>query len=256
MCGIPAVLFSQANLKFIAHLYNNNLHTEQQVYLNKLTEKTSSDSLHYLWAKFYLSENNIAACVNHFTASAALFKKDTAALNLICSQLLRHPQSGKTIFDHFSDTFFSSHYAALSKRVFEAANVPLNTTFTINDPGLQSEFNTYLRFSRKRPFVGGLLSAVIPGLGKLYAGRRQSFVNVFFAHTLYGITIYESIKKAGIKNPYTILNLSYCGVFYLSNIYGSFLAVKKVKEEKRKQFLMNASRYLDHNSNSRLYPDL
>lgn len=176
-------------------------------------------------------------------------------MNVAAIFALRNPTVASEIFNkNYLDQTLPQNFLN-AQSAFYAANQPRTSSLLLVDDRLQKEFETYKRFDKKKPFVGGLLSTFVPGLGKGYAGRNQSFVNVFFVHLLYGATIYESVRKIGLKNPYTLLNLSYCGIFYLSNVYGSYLEVKKVKKEKKKQFILNAARYLEINNNSRLYPE-
>ena len=252
--AVPLCFSAQVNLQFVAHLNRNQLHQEHYQYLIEQAPKISADSANYLWAKYFLAQQNPKKFQEHFLSSVLLFRSDTAAMNIASAFLLRHGNTASQIFETLPDSVFSSFYSRRAQNVIRAVNSPTEVALDIKDEKLQAEFSSFRRFYKKRPFVGGLLSAVVPGLGKCYAGRPVSFLNVFFAHVLYGVTIYENIKRVGIKNPYAILHLGYCGTFYLANIYGGYQEVKKAKAEKRKQVLLNAAQYIDHNSNSDLYP--
>jgi hypothetical protein len=254
ICFLPVCIFAQLNLPFTAHLQRNALQREHEEYLRSIEKTTPSDSIHYAWAKFYLATNNPEQFLSRFESSELIFSRDTQAMNVAAVFALRNPLVASVIFTKEYGNYNMPLHFSRAKLIFQAANQPQTASFEPDDSRLQKEFKTYKRFERKKPFVGGLLSALVPGLGKCYAGRNQSFANVFFVHLLYGATIYESVRKVGLKNPYTLFNLSYCGIFYLSNIYGGYLEVKKVKKEKKKQFLINAARYLENNNNSSLYP--
>jgi TM2 domain-containing membrane protein YozV len=111
---------------------------------------------------------------------------------------------------------------------------------------LQAEFKDYRKYYHKKPLVAGLLSAAVPGLGKLYGGRRHQFFQTLIVNTLYGLQTYELIKKLGPKNGFTITSISVFSVFYFGQIYGSIRDTRIVKKEKRKQLIYNAKNYFDY----------
>ena len=92
------------------------------------------------------------------------------------------------------------------------------------------------RFSgkEKRAGVAALLSAVVPGSGKVYAGRIGEGVASFLTVGSLGAITAENWKKHGIKDWRTILAGSLCTTFYLGNIYGSYISVSIEKDERTK----------------------
>ena len=106
--------------------------------------------------------------------------------------------------------------------------------------------NSYLQYKKaynKKPWFAAILSAVIPGLGKLYAGKTRSFFTTLILNAAYATQTIESEKKLGPAHFFSIINAGAFTAFYFSNIYGSYLAVKQRKKEFRKQFLIEATRY-------------
>lgn len=83
----------------------------------------------------------------------------------------------------------------------------------------------------KSPFLAGVMSAIVPGSGKIYAGRFGEGLSTFFAVTALGAVTYENYKKSGLKNIYTIGFGSVFTAFYIGNIWGSTLSVKIVNDE-------------------------
>ena len=90
------------------------------------------------------------------------------------------------------------------------------------------------RFSPRHKSAGlaALASAVVPGAGKVYAGRLGEGVAAFLTvGSLGGITA-ANWKKHGGKDWRTILSGSLCATFYLGNIYGSYMSVSIEKDER------------------------
>jgi putative component of membrane protein insertase Oxa1/YidC/SpoIIIJ protein YidD len=82
----------------------------------------------------------------------------------------------------------------------------------------------------KSPFIAGLLSSIIPGLGRIYAGRTLDGVIGFWTFLLYSKTAHNSVKyKQKIATPVlTTISL----YVYLGEIYGGWRTAKKFKSKK------------------------
>lgn len=110
--------------------------------------------------------------------------------------------------------------------------------FTYAYPELAIEQKNLLKYDlelqkvkKRSPVVAGLLSAVVPGSGKLYAGRRAEGAMTFFQLALLGGMAYENYKVLGPKSPQFIIFGGLFTVFYAGNIYGSAISVKIKREE-------------------------
>jgi hypothetical protein len=125
--------------------------------------------------------------------------------------------------------------------IYRAAEDPDDVPLSVVPSQILSSYKRYKKQFNKRSFVAGGLSAVVPGLGKLYAGKPRSALMTFLLHCGYAAQTIESARKLGNKHPLTIINVSAFGVFYLANIYGSFMAVKDLKREYKKQFVYDAT---------------
>lgn len=88
-----------------------------------------------------------------------------------------------------------------------------------------------LRKHKKRSvLLGGVLSAVVPGLGKVYAGNKGQGLSAFLTCATFGAIAAENIARSGFKSPQSVIFSSLFGFFYLGNIYGSMLSVKLEKQ--------------------------
>jgi hypothetical protein len=106
-------------------------------------------------------------------------------------------------------------------------------------PVLQQEKNKLMeckdkakRIKRKSAFTAGALSAVIPGLGKVYAGNNGQALASFLTVGLMGGIAAENYIRMGPSHPQTIFFAGVCGLFYIGNIWGSAVSVQLVKTEK------------------------
>ena len=80
--------------------------------------------------------------------------------------------------------------------------------------------------SRRSPWVAGTLSALVPGLGKVYAGNLGEGIAAFLVTgSLMAVTAENWIKE-GPTNWKTIAAGLLSAVFYVGNIYGSVATVK------------------------------
>lgn len=78
---------------------------------------------------------------------------------------------------------------------------------------------------QKNPALAAAMSAVIPGLGKVYSGRKDEGIAAFMTvGVLAGFTAECWIKK-GPTDWRTILFGTLGSLFYIGNIYGSYMSV-------------------------------
>lgn len=78
---------------------------------------------------------------------------------------------------------------------------------------------------RKSPAIAGTLSALVPGLGKVYAGKWKQGIAAFLPVALLGAQAAENIYKRGWKSPPSLLFTGLFSIFYIGNIWGSSLTV-------------------------------
>ncbi len=76
----------------------------------------------------------------------------------------------------------------------------------------------------KSPVLAGILSALLPGAGRVYAGKWfdgfMGFVMVFLTAT----SAYESSKRDNMFNK--VFSYSMAGIFYTGEIYGAYRSAK------------------------------
>jgi hypothetical protein len=91
----------------------------------------------------------------------------------------------------------------------------------------------------KSSFIGGGLSAFIPGLGKAYAKKPYEGLSGFLQTSVLGYLAFENYRLAGLNSGRFYFFGTVFGLFYVGNIWGSALAAnrysslmkKKLKDE-------------------------
>lgn len=106
------------------------------------------------------------------------------------------------------------------------------------DPTLSLiEFSLYvqkeeiLRYPRKKKVMAGLISALLPGAGKLYAGKPHEALNAFLPVVFNGAQAAEGYYYKKFKSPHFYIFTSIGTVFYASNIIGSARAAARKNDE-------------------------
>ena len=83
------------------------------------------------------------------------------------------------------------------------------------------------------PALAGILSAAVPGLGRVYAGKNAEGIISFLYLAAMGLTTYDFYRGGGAGSPMFIISASVTGFFYAGNIYGSAIAARRVNQEFR-----------------------
>lgn len=105
-------------------------------------------------------------------------------------------------------------------------------SFRYNDFALEAaerEFDSIYKSryeeKKKSPWLAAAASAVVPGLGKVYAGQLGEGISAFLLTGAMGAISAEHWLKDGPGNWKTIVPMVIGGILYLGNIYGSYMSV-------------------------------
>jgi TM2 domain-containing membrane protein YozV len=82
-----------------------------------------------------------------------------------------------------------------------------------------------LSVNRKSPFLGGFLSVVVPGAGKIYAGRVFDGIVSLIVNASTGYSAYRAYRNGRGLEFYLYSSLFL--IFYLGDVYGSYVAVNE-----------------------------
>lgn len=87
-----------------------------------------------------------------------------------------------------------------------------------------------LNLKPRSAFLGGTMSAIIPGSGKIYAGKFRDGIQALSMTVAPAYNAYYHFKKTGVKSFQGWLWTAVTSWFYLSDIYGSIKAVQEYNE--------------------------
>lgn len=233
-----ASLQAQINVAFVRHLAQQDLKREQWHYLSRFPD---SDSIYYFKAAYYLVEHNETLFMTCFENSRELCLTDTLLTSRASSHLLTSENT--SLRAAWFSSIASSNAAQGQLMAYRAALEPDKIKPETLPYELQRSFTAYRRSAHKSPWLGAGLSLVLPGAGKLYAGKTKTFFNSLVINLAYAAQTVESARRLGNTHAFTIVNASLFTLFYLSNVYGGYHAVIQLRKERKHQFLKDAADY-------------
>lgn len=235
--------YSQNNLSFYNHLEKNKLEEEKFHFLYKDTNGIHPDTLAYLRCRFQLSRQNDSLILRDFKWSEKITYNDT----FFFKQLNVHFLARQNKHSAFWFDVILKHYTDSLAQQFCLYNKILNTKFSVDTSTIPQALNLSLlkldRINHKKAFISAGLSMLLPGLGKLYNGRKYSFRNVFSAHVLLAAKFLESNYRLGLVHPYTMITFGFFTTYYFANILGSYYDFKEVRKEAKLNFLKDVQTY-------------
>ncbi len=81
---------------------------------------------------------------------------------------------------------------------------------------------------RRHPWLAAVLSAAMPGLGKVYAGHPWDGLFSFLVHAFTGWRTYRSVQEH--RPVATAIYGSLFAFFYAGNVYGSYVAARQYNQ--------------------------
>ena len=93
----------------------------------------------------------------------------------------------------------------------------------------------------KSPMLAGLFSAIVPGTGKIYAGRPNDAVLTLVVLGLTGWQTYNGFHGDGTKSTKGWIFGTLSGLFYLGNVHGSVVAAQVHNRQMEEDFLVRIS---------------
>ena len=247
------LFFNEFN--FITHLAQNKLFTEAEVVTQELFKLQNlpalyKDSVNFYLGLEYYKEKKLTEARTHFVevSDQVFFYYKARYLAGIISAEANLPDSAIAVYSSILEStnvnlnelkqFEISGTYLLNKKttVFDS----ISKTLSFTNPIINEEFQNLKRYSeiqkkikRKSAFVAGSLSAIIPGLGKVYSGNNGQALASFLTCALLGSVAVENYIHLGYQHPQTIFFTGVFGAFYIGNIWGSALSVQLVKTEKQ-----------------------
>ncbi|MCA0429859.1 MAG: hypothetical protein LCH32_05100 [Bacteroidetes bacterium] len=238
----------EKKITFVNYLKQNKQHEDALYILNHFNSREQIDSLILMEVKLLLelhreklADSLLKSSLNLFSDSSKLNCSYTLLqnhVNILISKLddLKKPNYTTNLI-HYETWRIQQLATAILKNDFGGFEEIFNSGKCTNPNTSMIEFSLYVqktemfRRRKKSGFLAGLFSTIIPGSGKIYAGKPHealtSFVPVVFNLAQAGEGYYY--KK--FESPHLYVFGSIGTVFYASNIYGSFKAAKRKNAE-------------------------
>lgn len=238
-------------LGFVQHLIRYKQTDDALFVLQQLRRNPvfsgQSDTLDFLLGNIYMSQRNldssfaaykrVRTTANFFTESSffaslsamylkeyCLARNSLSAIPLTDSnirQLWLTEKAGLALLEREKDTFL--HYSSL----FTYDWYPVK----IQQKELQENYLKIKAFRDKSPALAGILSAAVPGLGKVYSKRYGDGASAFLINLSLGLLTWENYRKDGILDAKTLIFGSIFSIFYVGNIWGSVYSVKMYRDD-------------------------
>ncbi len=248
---VPGIISAQdsCDLKFISHLVNRGDYREALYLIDSsdCRHVKTNDSLNYFkgWSLYSLKELDASAqCLlkthpasvfylkSHFFAACNythLGKFDEAIRTLGELQLHSAQDSAMRYFQLAGISLLQNNLPAFREWMDKTDR----NQYEITEPAdiLQKLSGEIQSHKTKSPVLAGFLSAVLPGSGKLYAGKKGEAVSAFLSTVGLGLVACENVSRRGCKDVQTILFGTAFAVAYSANIYGAVLSVRILESE-------------------------
>lgn len=103
----------------------------------------------------------------------------------------------------------------------------------------------YLKKPRKSAFIAGSMSALLPGSGKVYAGKPVQMITPLLSTIIWTAQAAEIAVKSGYAHFAFWIPVSIGSLFHLSNIYGSYRLAKTYNLQQKKMYYAQLDFLLD-----------
>lgn len=238
--------------KFSDYLIKNKMWDDGKTFVHAYLLDSSftipqKDSAYFIAGKIYFRSENFDTAFFYYNKISNDFTSHDEAAMLASFSLAENHNYGESekLFSSLTPSQkFGSEF--LNFELFGAGLLNRDTsslsslakTFSYADKNFSEEETELLKIKcdidnikRRSGFLAGCMSAVIPGLGKIYSGKTRQGLSSFLPVTLLGAQVFEAYKRSGVKSIRFILSAGLFSVFYIGNIWGSVLSVSVSRNE-------------------------
>lgn len=241
------------DVKFIQYLQQKDLYKDAALALNEISpgylDNYQVDTLNYLKGWNYYNMKSLDSSAHYlslvkegspfylksrfFGAYNYIYLKQYAKATRILNSLSKHDSTTEV------KDFEMSGIALLKKDYAAFDSLKQSFSYTIYAlTSQETNFSNYkkglMNVPKKSPVIAGLMSAVVPGSGKIYAGKTLQGIASMLPIAALALLTNESYHKRGPKSAEFYAFGSLLTVFYVGNIWGSVFAVKINREEHEK----------------------
>ena len=233
---------------FLDHLKNNNQIEDAIVLANHFNKVCPHDSLKLIEIKYNLWNGRFLiadSLLKTYFLNGIEYKINKCILTL----LQNHCELLKGNFDQLKNPSCKNHnehretwkiqllISCLNQKKLEEFNMLFDNQKCQNPVLSLIEFDLYVQMMDikknkvKNPLLAGMLSALIPGLGKVYAKKPHEALTSLMPVAFNWIQAAEGYYYEQWRSPHFYIFGSIGTVFYFSNIAGSSLSAKRKNKE-------------------------
>ncbi len=238
------------NIAFVNYLNVNRNYEQSLFLLNKMKSTTSSrtDSLNFFVGKTYYLDQQLQNASDFFDKvqdTSLPFWNESVFFNAFSKLNIEHYSEAEKLLKENS---FESNLLK-SLKDFELAGSHLLRRDFVTFDYISTNFSqNYFQFSQqekslisiredlrnhksKSPLLAGIFSAVVPGTGRIYAGKTGLGLGTLITSVIFGLQTWEGYRKDGVESARFIIFGSLFSIFYVGNIWGSVYTIKIANEE-------------------------
>lgn len=116
-------------------------------------------------------------------------------------------------------------------RKISTSFIKISTEIDLAQNNLNALYHEIKKTKRKSGLLAGTLSAIVPGAGKIYAGKARQGITTFLPVAIMGAQAFEAYKVGGKNSAMFYIYSGLFSIFYIGNIWGSVLSVSVCRNE-------------------------
>ena len=244
--------------KFADHLFCDKDYLRANLEYQKLDNISKSDTLNFKIGLGYLY-------IGDYSTSIQILSDITPTLIFFGEAKLQELKAHFLTENYFAFRSFylesysnkTNNYQSNGKRLF-------NFSYLFTDDELTSREEFLLPFNKdekdkvtsfynwkneppnKNPILAGIMSAVIPGSGKMYAGEWGDGIMAFITTGLFAFLAYDNFRADHSTRAWIFTGLG--AFFYAGNVYGSVAAAQIYNAKISFEFEDGLNLYLEQNN--------
>jgi TM2 domain-containing membrane protein YozV len=230
-------LTAQTDIRYLEYLYQENEHFLLQYEITKIYQEKIRLN-HKEECKISLLQYSIQDTNNPYFLPV-LQKALKIKKGIPVSVSYQHNEQEKYLYN------VSKAYKVHKKKQILPVCTYQDSFLTQQHAQLLKIQQNYLKKPKKSSFVAGVMSAVLPGLGKVYAGKPVQMIVPLLSTVVWTAQAVEIAIKSGYTHFAFWIPVSIGSLFHFSNIYGSYRLAKTYNLQQKKMYYAQLDTLLD-----------
>lgn len=209
------------------------------------TQQTDSLDFYTAWAHFHLQ--HLEPAIDHFrdVSTSSIFFSQSQVFSSWCNLyqgnpdqaindlhfLQEHDQTDNTaaIFQLTAIQLYKKEYNRAQTSILKLSSE--KTSYQDQLEQLKLILDSGQNYQAKSKGLAAVLSAIIPGAGKIYAGETVKGISAMIIMAGLGGVVAENISNTGWTSWNSLIFSGLFGAYYLSNIYESTVSIQTYRNK-------------------------